>query len=225
MNCEMSETRMRILQLLKMRSSMTVNELKEALNISAMGIRQHLSILEEEGLVEYYIEKKERGRPHHIYCLTDDASSLFPTTYANFAVGLMNEVAKINGPGFINKIFLSRMKSQLQMYRERLDGKELIDRIKELARIRDEEGYMARFEEDENDYVLTEHNCPIAAIAQEYPHVCEIELGLFRQSLDTKVYRVDHLMQGSHKCCYRIPKTDDSKSTKESSNDEQSSHK
>jgi len=224
-NCEMSETRMRILQLLKMRSSMTVNQLKEALNISAMGIRQHLTILEEEGLVEYYIEKQERGRPHHIYRLTDDASSLFPTTYANFAVGLMNEVAKFNGPGFINQIFRSRMQSQLQMYKERLDGIELIERIKELARIRDEEGYMARFEEDENDYVLTEHNCPIAVIAQEYPYVCELELGLFQQSLGAKVYRVDHLMQGSHKCCYRIQKTDDSKSTKESSTDEQSSHK
>ncbi len=58
MNCEMSETRMRILQLLKMRSNMTVNQLKEALNISSMGIRQHLSILEEEGLVEYYIENR-----------------------------------------------------------------------------------------------------------------------------------------------------------------------
>ena len=221
----MSETRTRILQLLKMRSSLTINQLKEALNISAMGIRQHLTILEDEGLVEFEVEKQERGRPHHIYSLTDEASNLFPTTYANFAVGLMNEVAKFNGPGFINKIFRSRMKSQLQMYKERLDGKDLIDRIKELARIRDEEGYMARFEEGENDYVLTEHNCPIAAIAQEYPHVCDIELGLFRQSLGTKVYRVDHLMQGSHKCCYRIPKPDDSNSTNESSVDDQSSNK
>ena len=206
MNCEMSETRMRILQLLKMRSSMTVSQLTEALHISAMGVRQHLTILEEEGLVEYQSQKRGRGRPHHLYSLTDDANSLFPTTYANFAVGLMNEVAKFNGPGFINKVFRSRMKSQLQMYQERLHGKDLVERIKELARIRDEEGYMARFDENGADYVLVEHNCPIAAIAQEYPHVCEIELALFRQSLGTKVYRVEHLMQGSHRCCYRIPK-------------------
>ncbi len=222
MNCEMSETRMRILQLLKMRSSMTVSELTEALHISAMGVRQHLTILEEEGLVEYHSEKHGRGRPHHLYSLTDDANSLFPTTYANFAVGLMNEVAKFNGPGFINKVFRSRMKSQLQMYQERLDGKDLVERIKELARIRDEEGYMARFDENDTDYVLIEHNCPIAAIAQEYPHVCEIELGLFRQSLGTKVYRVEHLMQGSHRCCYRIPKSDCQNKDLESTSDEQS---
>ncbi len=207
MNCEMSETRMRILQLLKMRAGMTVGQLTEALHISQMGVRQHLAILETEGLIEYYREKQGRGRPRHIYQLTDEANSLFPTTYANFAVGLMHEVAKFNGPGFINKIFRGRMESQLETYQQRLAGKALRERIEELARIRDEEGYMARFEEAENDYILTEHNCPIAVIAQEYPRVCEIELALFRQSLGAKVVREEHLMQGSHKCCYRIPKT------------------
>ncbi len=206
MNCEMSDTRMRILQLLKMRARMTVNQLTAALHISAMGIRQHLAILEDEGLVEYDREKQERGRPHHLYKLTDEANSLFPTTYANFAVELMHEVAKFNGPGFINKVFRSRMQSQIEIYRQRLQGKPLPERVKELAIIRDEEGYMARADESGTDYILTEHNCPIAAIAEEYPHVCEIELALFRQALGVKVSREEHLMAGSHKCCYRIPK-------------------
>ena len=206
MNCEMSETRMRILQLLKMRAGMTVSQLTEALHISQMGVRQHLAILEAEGLVAHYQEKQGRGRPPHVYQLTDEANSLFPTTYANFAVGLMHEVAKFNGPGFINKVFRGRMEAQLEAYRLRLEGKTLCERVKELARIRDEEGYMARFDENEDDYVLIEHNCPIAVIAQEYPRVCEIELALFRQSLGAKVVREEHLMQGSHRCCYRIPK-------------------
>ena len=207
MNCEMSETRMRILQLLKMRANMTVGQLTDALHISQMGVRQHLAILEAEGLVEHYQEKQGRGRPPYVYQLTDQANSLFPTTYANFAVGLMHEVAKFNGPGFINKVFRERMKSQLNAYQLRLKDKTLPERVKELACIRDEEGYMARFHEEENDYVLIEHNCPIAVIAQEYPHVCEIELALFRQSLGAKIVREEHLMQGSHRCCYRIPKS------------------
>ena len=207
MNCEMSETRMRILQLLKMRASLTVGQLTDALHISQMGVRQHLAILEAEGLVEHYQEKQGRGRPPHVYQLTDEANGLFPTTYANFAVGLMHEVAKFNGPGFINKVFRERMKAQLETYQLRLEGKTLGERVKELARIRDEEGYMARFDENEDDYALIEHNCPIAVIAQEYPHVCEIELALFRQSLGVKIVREEHLMEGSHRCCYRIPKS------------------
>ncbi len=207
MNCEISETRMRILQLLKMRAGMTIGQLTDALHISQMGVRQHLAILETEGLVEHYQEKQGRGRPPYVYRLTDEANSLFPTTYANFAVGLMHEVAKFNGPGFINKVFRERMKSQLKAYQLRLNGKTLPERVKELACIRDEEGYMARFHEAADDYILIEHNCPIAVIAQEYPQVCEIELALFRQSLDAKIVREEHLMQGSHRCCYRIPKT------------------
>ena len=206
MNCEISETRMRILQLLKMRASMTISQLTEALHISQMGVRQHLAILESEGLVEHSRQKQGRGRPPHVYQLTEQANSLFPTTYANFAVGLMHEVAKFNGPGFINKVFRERMKSQLETYQLRLAGKTLPERVKELARIRDEEGYMACCDENADDYVLTEHNCPIAVIAEAYPRVCEIELALFRQSLGVKVVREEHLMQGSHKCCYRIPK-------------------
>ena len=207
MNCEMSETRMRILQLLKMRAGMTVGQLTDALHISQMGVRQHLAILETEGLIEHHQEKQGRGRPPNVYQLTDEANSLFPTTYANFAVGLMHEVAKFNGPGFINKVFRGRMKAQLEAYQLRLEGKTLCERVKELAQIRDEEGYMARFDENEDDYILIEHNCPIAVIAQEYPHVCEIELALFRQSLGAKIVREEHLMQGSHRCCYRIPKS------------------
>ena len=207
MNCEMSETRMRILQLLKMRAQMNVGQLTDALHISSVGIRQHLVILEAEGLVTHQREKLARGRPHYLYRLTDEAHSLFPTTYANFAVELMHEVAKFNGAGFINKVFRSRMQSQMQTYQQRMQGKTLPARLKELAIIRDEEGYMARVDENGSDYFLIEHNCPIAAIAEEYPHVCEIELALFRQTLGAKVYREEHLMRGSHRCCYRIPKT------------------
>ena len=64
------------------------------------------------------------------------------------------------------------MKSQLKAYQLRLKGKALLpERIKELAPVSVmKRGYMARFhEEDEDDYVLIEHNCPIAVIAQEYP--------------------------------------------------------
>ena len=206
MNYEMQETRGKILQLLKIQCKMTANDLANALEISSMGVRQHLTILEIEGLVEHHREKQQRGRPTHLYCLTEKANSLFPTTYASFAVNILDEVEKFNGPGFINRVFRSRMKSQTDAYKQRLDGKEIGDKVKELAQIRSEEGYMADVTEEEDSYVLTEYNCPIATIAEKYPHICNIELALFRQSLNVKITREDHLIEGNHKCSYRIPK-------------------
>jgi iron-sulfur cluster biosynthesis transcriptional regulator SufR len=205
-NYEMQETRGKILQLLKMRANMTANELADALDISSMGVRQHLAILEGEALVEHQREKQQRGRPTHLYHLTEKAHNLFPKTYASFAVNLLHEVEKFNGAGFINRVFRSRMKSQTETYKERLDGKNLDERVKELAQMRSEEGYMAEVVEEADAYVLIEHNCPIATIAEEYPHVCNTELALFRQSLGAKLIREDHLIDGCHRCSYRIPK-------------------
>lgn len=206
MNHEMQETRSKILQLLKIRFSMTVNELSKALGISSMGVRQHLTILEKDGLVGHHREKPQRGRPMYLYHLTEKANSLFPTTYATFAVNVLNEMEKLSGSGFTNKVFRSRMKSQTNVYKQKLDGKNLDGKVKALAQIRSEEGYMAEVTEEADDYILTEYNCPIVMIALKYPHVCNTELALFRQSLGEKVIREEHLIEGGHRCSYRIAK-------------------
>ena len=197
---------MRILQLLKMRAGMTVGQLTDALPISQMGIRQHLAILESESLVEYYREKQKRGRPLHVYRLTDQANSLFPTTYANFAVGLMHEVAKFNGPRFHQQSVSRTHEIAVASLSTATSREKICPNASKNSR-----GYEMKKDTwhcamNEDDYVLIEHNCPISVIAEEYPYVCEIELGLFRQSLGTKVVREEHLMRGSHRCCYRIAK-------------------
>lgn len=206
MDYKIQETRSKILRHLKMRSKMTANELAETLGISSMGVRQHLTILEKDGLVEHHREKLQRGRPVHLYYLTDKGNNLFPTTYDSFAVDLLDEVVKFNGSGFINKVFRSRMKSQTDVYKQRLKGKTLEDKVNELAQIRTEEGYMAEVTDEGDDYVLIEYNCPILTIVDKYPHVCNIELALFRQSLGEKLVREEHLIDGCHRCSYRIPK-------------------
>jgi predicted ArsR family transcriptional regulator len=202
----MQETRSRILRLLKLHSSMTANELSKALDISAMGVRQHLAILERDGLVDHCREKTERGRPSHVYYLTDKANELFPETYGSFALSLLREIEKLNGAEAIDKVFQGRMASQMEAYERRLDSKGFEARLKSLANMRDEEGYMAEVTREGNEYILTEYNCPIAMIAKQYPHACDAELKLFTQSLKTKVARENHLMAGSHKCSYRIAK-------------------
>ena len=202
----MQETRSQILKLIKLQYSMTVNELAEALSISSMGVRQHLAILEKDDLVEFRREKPKRGRPMHLYQLTEKGNDLFPSTYASFALNLLQEMGRLDGCGLINKTLRGRVKSQMESYARRLEGKSLAEKVKILAEIRDEEGYMAEFTEEDGDYLLVEHNCPIVNIAEAYPHVCETELALFRRSLGQKIYREEHLMDGSHKCSYRIPK-------------------
>lgn len=198
------ETRWDILKLLKKHHAMSASELAAALGISAMGIRQHLAILERDGLVAHERSKPKRGRPTHLYKLTDLSANMFPIGYGVLTLALLDELVKLDGDSKIHDIFKSRMNSQLASHVPRLEDKNLSQKVKELAKIRDEEGYMADAVETDEGFTLREFNCPISMVARKYPHACEYELQLFKNLLGTEISRDCHIMKGDHLCSYKI---------------------
>ena len=53
MDTNTNDTRTNIVNLLKINGKMTINEVSAQLDMSSMGVRQHLGSLERDGLVEY----------------------------------------------------------------------------------------------------------------------------------------------------------------------------
>ena len=82
--------------------------------------------------------------------------------------------------------------------------KPLTEAVRELARARDDDGYMATVEEEGNSLVLSEHNCPIYDVAQRFPQACQCEHELFERVLNRPVKREITLVQGAPACRYRI---------------------
>ncbi len=204
MNINTNDTRTNIINLLKINDKMTINEVSTQLDMSSMGVRQHLNSLEREGLVEYYRQKSSRGRPKYIYTLTDQGKEMFPKSYKSFTMEVLEEAENIGGENLVNQLFTKRMESQIQSYTKRLQGKNLNKKIKELAKIRSEEGYMAKVSKNGDNYSLVEYHCPISMIAKKYRILCKTERKLFQRVLGVEVKREHHLMCGSHKCSYYI---------------------
>ena len=204
MNINTNDTRTNIINLLKINDKMTINEVSTQLDMSSMGVRQHLNSLEREGLVEYSRQKSSRGRPKYIYTLTEQAKEMFPESYKSLTIEVLEEAEDIGGENLVNQLFTKRMESQIQSYTKRLQGKNLNKKVKELAKIRSEEGYMAKISKNGDNYSLVEHHCPISMIAKKYRILCETEKKLFQRVLGVEVKREHHLMCGSHKCSYYI---------------------
>lgn len=82
----------------------------------------------------------------------------------------------------------------------------LEERVRTLADIRNQEGYMAEYTKDEQGLILVENHCPICAAATACRGFCKTELDTFRTVLgdDVTVERVDHILQGARRCAYRI---------------------
>src|SRR4030067_620188 len=84
----MQSTRQQILEYMQRHGRATVKELGALLGLTSTGIRQHLTVLERDGLVDAREERGRVGRPTLVYSLTEKADALFPQTYDALAAVL-----------------------------------------------------------------------------------------------------------------------------------------
>jgi DeoR family suf operon transcriptional repressor len=192
---------------LKHAGEATAEELAERLGVTASAVRQQLDGLAAEGLVDWRAEAKGRGRPIHVYRLTRAAEPLFPKTYG----GLTNELLGYVGdadPALVDGIFDRRRQRRLEGAQVRLavQGDDFAARVAELARILDEDGYLASFEAvDDGTFRIVEHNCAVLDVAERYGQACSSEIAFLRQALpDARIDRVSHMIAGAHSCAYVV---------------------
>lgn len=198
-------TRREILTRLKKRGAMTVNELSEALAITPMGVRQHLATLERDGLLEATHTRRGKGRPSQVYRLSLAGDELFPRTYGQLAVSLLDEISQLDGVEKVDAIFYRRTEKMRERYALRLRDKQGLELVQELAKIRDEEGYVAVCEgQDDGSFLLIEHNCPLRDVAGKYRQACRCEISLFKDLLGAEVDRRNCIADGDHQCRYSI---------------------
>jgi predicted ArsR family transcriptional regulator len=201
----MTSTRREILSLIKRRGPMTVQELSRTLQITPMGVRQHLAILERDGYIESNGIRRGQGRPSRLYAISPEGDKVFPRTYEQLAQSLLDDLRSVQGEEKVVELFEHRRRRLLEQYRARMAGREFREKVALLAQARDEEGYLAEQQPAGRDaFVLIEHNCPIRAVAEAHPQVCQCEMALFADALGTEVVRTEHILAGAPHCRYVI---------------------
>lgn len=195
-------TRKEILILLKKAGGMTVDRLSEALAISAMGVRQHLAVLERDGYVEASKKRGGMGRPAHIYTLTEKGDELFPRKYDSLAMDILDAVEQIEGRERVEAVLQERTERLRASLAAHLEGLPLPDRLRELARLQQENGCMASVEEHAEGYVFTQHNCTIALVARRFPSICRMEHEMFESLVGMPLQRQCCIGFGDSKCVY-----------------------
>lgn len=200
-------TRRQILRFLRTEGAQTAQQLADKLTITSMGVRRHLTLLERDGLIQMQSQRRATGRPTFLYSLTDLGLETFPKSYDLLATQLLDAVRVTQGDTQISKIFAGRMDHLYEQYAPRMVGKNLGERVQELAAIQAEAGYMARWEQVKGGYLLKEQNCAIYRVACRFQDACQFEIELFRRLLDADLERVEHQVKGDLACAYFIPES------------------
>ena len=184
--------------------------LAAALSASRTGVLQQLYALEDAGLVSHAAEKHGVGRPRHLYDVTADAQGLFPTDYGGFASGLVKAIEAVGGDDLVEQVFAARRRQIGDRIRRRMaerlpEDAGLADRVRFLAVLQDEAGYLAEaLVADDGTIRLREHNCAIDKISRRTTAACDAELDLFRELLGPGVERETHIASGDRCCTYRV---------------------
>jgi predicted ArsR family transcriptional regulator len=173
---------------------------------------QRLRELEAAGFVARQAVRHGVGRPRHLYDITAAAQRSLPANYDGLATTLLESIVEVGGDALVEEVFQARRR----LLRERILGRfaerlgpdaTLAEKVRELAVVQDESGYVCRTEESPTgggELELREHNCAILGAAAGHPAACRAELQLFEEVLGARVVRTSHIASGDRACAYRI---------------------
>ncbi len=178
------DSRTEILDCLKRQDS-SVNELSSKLGISSTATRQHLAILERDGLIKRTAVKEKTGRPKIFYSLTEKAEKFFPKAYSDFFKWIIEDIIESEGSERVREMMARLGAKQASYYKGRLNGDGDVESVVELL---NELGTLAEMEREDGKIIIKEYNCLVYEVAMEFGElVCEFDLNFIGGLLNSRV--------------------------------------
>ena len=200
-----SSAKKRILMMLKRTGTSSLADVAKELGVTKMAALRHVNVLEGKGLVGRSFVAGGRGRPQVFFRLAPGATRLFPEAYTQMTLAALAFVEEKLGPDAVTALLKQRAQEVYAEHRPEMEDKDLKERVRTLARIRDEGGYMAEIgAARKGTFELLEHNCPIFAVAGTYGEACAVEQELFQKLLRADVETSHRVVAGDSVCRFLI---------------------
>lgn len=201
---EAKNTRERVLQTLLANERCTINELAESVDINPISVRHHISRLEAEGLVKSAEERHGVGRPRRLYFLTEKGRERFPTRYIRLTLRLLQQLKESLPQPMVAKLFSQMAKDLAEEYAYEVSDLSIEERLQLIQQLLSAEGFQIEWEQDGENYLLREINCPYYHIGQNHPEVCVIDQTLIATLLDLPATKVQCMLNGDAHCTYLL---------------------
>ena len=199
-----------MLNVLRKRQSVEIQELVDSLGVTATAVRQRLGRLMDEGLVtRKECERNGRGRPRHAYELTEQGRRSSGNNYADLVDVLWAEIRAIDDPG-IRAGLLKRIAIQLASRAGDLPGDTLREKMQYLAEMMQERRIPFEVATKDGELpVLTAMACPYPELVEHDKSICAMERMLFSEILGESLKLSECLPQGDSCCSFEPSRRSD----------------
>ena len=183
-----------------------IAQLAGATAVTATAVRQRLSRLMAQGLVERVTRRSGRGRPSHRYSLTEKGYRKTGANFGDLALVMWEELRTIKDPN-VRRGLLSRLAARMAgLYGERVQHGPLDERMRRLVGIFGDRNVPVKVESKavgtggELLPVLTVQACPYPQLAEQDRGICALEKMLFSELLGRDMRLAACRLDGDN-CC------------------------
>jgi len=213
-----------VIELLRVQNAIGIGELARQLGVTATAVRQRLDRLMRAGLVGRTTlsggEKaagdsghagtpRLRGRPSHVYSLTEKGRRSGGDNFRDLAVVLWNEIRSVREPA-VRRGLISRIGSAMAgMYRNEVSGDTPGQRLEQIAKVlRDRQiscevghsGTACEATAADGLSVLTSYTCPFPELAEQDRGICAAERLMLQELVGSTVQLTECRLDGAA-CC------------------------
>jgi DeoR family suf operon transcriptional repressor len=196
-----------LLDLLRISGSMGVAELATRVEVTPTAIRQRLMRLMAQGLVQREAIRNGRGRPKHLYRLTDKGLRLTGSNFGDLALALWREIG-LTGSDERQREMVRRIARALAIeYADQVQGSTVTERMQSLSELLAHRRIPTSVGDFAHQLVITAHACPYPKLAEQDRRVCEMERTLFSELLGQEVALTQCRLDGGTDCRFQAEPT------------------
>ena len=206
----MHSTRERILHHLKRQPGSSVEALTQSLELAPMTIRQHLTRLAGDGLIEVQSERRPVGRPAHVYHLTPASEERFPKAYERLSHLMLEEMTLddgtsdwSSGPGR-REAFRKVAQRAAAPHRAQLAPLEAPERLEAAVEILRAESGFTELERTSAGVEVREYNCVFQRVAEGHEEICAFHTEYISQLVGVAVELDACQCDGANACRFRV---------------------
>lgn len=178
----------------------SVQELCESMGVTATAVRHRLNRLQERRFVDRETIREGRGRPHHVYRVSESGLKEMGDNYTDLATILWKELLYLKEPEIRNRIFSRISDGLTKRYGSSVQGESLASRFEQLSSALGDQGFDVEVDESGSLPILRENNCPYFELASHDSTICDLEQEIFSRVLGTNIALTRSCMDG-HNCC------------------------
>ncbi len=196
----LANTRAKIVTMLR-GGSRTVGELAGELALTENAIRQHLSILAREGIVQQKGARPGIRKPHLTYQLTLEADQLFPKAYGLTLLHLLSVMTGRFAESEVQSIMRDTGVSMAGEFP--VAGGTWEERLDRAVEIYDALGGLAVIERMDGMVFLRGDSCPVASVVDGHPEICIMLEELLSDVIKLPVRSLCQ-REPKNQCCFEI---------------------